>query len=110
MFDPSTLTLGQVSSAIRDFSIVLALIAVVWKARGIFEDVSNFFTRVIKHMDSMENFARTVMDNHLLHIEQDLKTLSGRQDDTSIVRNTFGERSGFYAAANVPEDSATRQV
>jgi len=110
MFDPGNLTLGQVSSAIRDFSIVIVLIVSVWKARGIFEDVSNFFTRVIKHMDSMESFARTVMDNHLLHIEQDLKTLSGRQDDISVTRNTFGERSGFYATANVPEESITRQV
>lgn len=87
MFDPSTLTLGQVSSAIRDLSIVAVLVTISWKARGIYETATQFFDRVTKHMDSMENFARTVVDNHLYHIEMDLKTLSGRKDDTPITRN-----------------------
>ena len=91
MFDPASLTLGQMSSAIRDFTIVVVLFTASWKARGVYEKVSNFITRVTNFMTSMENFTRVVVDNHLKHIEADLKTLSGRQDDIEITRNTVGE-------------------
>jgi hypothetical protein len=88
MFDPSGLTLGQISSTVRDFSIVGALIVVAWKARGVYESASDFFNRTVKHMDTMETFATTVVNNHLKHIESDLKKMAYRQvratDDEQI--------------------------
>lgn len=91
MIDPTQLTLGQIASTIRDLSLVGTLLILVWKSRGVYESASNFFKRTSDHMDSMESFARTVVDNHLKHIEQDLKTLSGRSQDQAITRNTHGE-------------------
>lgn len=81
MFDPSTLTFGQVSGTLRDFAIVGFLITVVWKSRGVYENVKDFFERLTKHMDVMETGMKTLLTNHLAHIEKDLKTLAGRRDE-----------------------------
>lgn len=85
-FDPAQLTLGQVSSALRDFTIVGVLLTASWKARGGYEFVKNFFQRLTTHMDVMERGMQTLLNNHLTHIENDLKTLSGRKDE-----KPFGE-------------------
>lgn len=77
------LSIGEVISSVRDLSIFGVVITVVWKARGVYETVQNFFTRVIKHMDTMENFAHVAVKNHLQHIEQDLKVLAGRKTNYS---------------------------
>lgn len=76
MFDPASITLGQVSSTFRDLSIVGTLAVTVWKARGVYESVSRFFERTVKHMDLMEGFATSVVDNHLKHIEGSLRSFS----------------------------------
>lgn len=88
MFDPSTVTLGQLSSTLRDFTIVGILAGGAWKARGVFESGKNFFNRLIKFMDTMEadsiaikEGVQLILSNHLTHIEQDLKTLAGRKED-----------------------------
>lgn len=81
MFDPAALTLGQVSSSLRDFTVVGVLITVAWKSRGIYDTGKNFFERLTTHMDVMEAGMKTLLTNHLTHIEQDLKKLSGRTDD-----------------------------
>lgn len=99
MFDPSALTLGQVSSTVRDFSIVGTLVVVVWKTRGVYEAASNFFVRTMKHMDTMETFATTVVDNHLKHIESDLRKMVRRQ-----VRATEAENLQ-YEIDDTPESS-----
>lgn len=84
-FDPSQLTLGQVSSTLRDFSIVAVLITVAWKARGWYELAVKFFDRLNRHMDSVEKAQasiqegmQTLLANHLTHIEEDLARLTGR--------------------------------
>lgn len=79
MFDPSSLTLGQLSSSLKDFAIVGFLVGTAWKARGFYELVSNFFTRITKHMDVMETGMNTLLTNHLRHIAQDLSDLSHHQ-------------------------------
>lgn len=88
MFDPTQLTLGQVSSALRDFAVVGFLVGFAWKARGGFEVAKKFFERLTTFMDVMEKdstFIRegmqTLLTNHLSHIESDLKTIVGRKDD-----------------------------
>lgn len=77
------LSIGEVISSLRDLSIFGVVITAVWKARGIYENVQSFFTRVTNHMDTMEQFAQVAVRNHLYHIEQDLKVLSGRKANYS---------------------------
>ena len=75
------LTVGEVTSTLRDFAIIGAMFPVfkfVWKIRGMYESIQNFFTRVTKHMDTMENFAQVAVRNHLNHMERDLRFLAGR--------------------------------
>lgn len=92
MFDPSAVTLGQVSSTIRDLSIVAVLVSVTWKARGMFESVTDFFERTTKHMDTMEAGMNKLLTNHLAHIEADLSKMAHRQ-----VRATDIEQSAYSA-------------
>ncbi len=79
MFDPATLTLGQVSSALRDFTVVGVLLTVAWKTRGLYEAAKNFFQRLTTHMNVMEQGMHTLLHNHLAHIETDLRTMTHRQ-------------------------------
>ena len=80
MFDPSSITLGQLSSSARDLSIVGTLVLGSWKARGIYEAFTHFFDRVTKHMDVMENNISVLMTNHIVHIEESLKQMSQNQE------------------------------
>ena len=79
MFDPAQLTLGQLSAAARDISIVGALIGASWKLRGVYETVSKFIERFIKHMDTVESGLETLLTNHLAHIEVDIKKIAHNQ-------------------------------
>lgn len=80
MFDPSSITLGQASSFVRDFAIVGTLLTVTWKARGVYETVTQFFTRTMKHMDVVEAGISTLLTNHLAHIEEQLTQMSKNQE------------------------------
>jgi hypothetical protein len=84
--DPAQLTLGQVSSALRDLTVVGILLTVAWKSRGVYDSAKGFLERLTTHMDVMEGGMKTLLTNHLTHMEQDLKTLTGRKDD-----KPFGE-------------------
>lgn len=97
MFDPATLTLGQVSSALRDFTIVGVLLTGAWKARGLYERGKNFFQRLTTHMDVMESGMSTLLTNHLPHMEQELKMIAQRQ-----VRATNAEQIQ-YGIDDAPE-------
>ena len=81
MFDPSQVTLAQVSSTVRDFTIVFALVGAAWKARGLYESGARFFARCNQHMDVMEQRTELLLTNHLHHIEADLATLAGRKTE-----------------------------
>jgi hypothetical protein len=85
MFDPSQVTLGQLSSAVRDWAIIGTLAVAVWKARGFYASGVDFFDRIDTHMTRMEMFANKALNNHLSHIEHDLRVLSGRRGD--IIEN-----------------------
>lgn len=99
MLDPSSVTLGQVSSFVRDFSIVGVLITVVWKSRGFYEGVSKFFERLTKHMDAMEEGMKTLLTNHLAHIEADLRTMAYRQ-----VRATEADQMEYALVEDAPRE------
>jgi len=79
MFDPASITLGQVSSSVRDFAIFGVLITLTWKSRGLYEAVTAFFNRTIKHMDVMEAGMTTLLTNHLAHIEAAVEKMSTNQ-------------------------------
>jgi hypothetical protein len=79
MFDPSSITLGQISSSVRDFAIVGTLLTVTWKARGAYEAITQFFTRTMKHMDVMESGMQTLLTNHLAHIEEAVTKMTNNQ-------------------------------
>jgi CTP:phosphocholine cytidylyltransferase-like protein len=88
--DPSGVTLGQIASAIRDFSIVAVLLTAVWKARGVYESITSFFERVTAHIDTMEKFADTVVNNHLKHLEADIRKIARHQ-----IRATDAEQDQY---------------
>jgi hypothetical protein len=97
MFDPAQLTLGQVSSALRDFAIVGFLVGGAWKARGLFESGKKFFERLTTFMTVVQEDSafiregmRTLLTNHLTHMEADLRNMSQRQ-----VRATEYERAAY---------------
>jgi hypothetical protein len=79
MFDPSSLTLGQVSSAIRDFTVVGVLLTGSWKIRGVYEAMKTFFKRLTTHMDFVEQSLNVLLTNHMTHIEKDLRVMARRQ-------------------------------
>jgi len=97
MFDPASLTLGQVSSAIRDFAIVGFLVGGAWKARGLFESGKRFFERLTTFMDTVESDSayirqgmHTLLTNHLTHMETDLRKMAHHQvRATSLEQDTY---------------------
>ena len=79
MFNPGQLTLGEISSTVKDFAIVALIIKLAWSSRGIYEHGKAFFMRCVSHMDFMEKGMSTLLENHLKHIEADLAKLTGRE-------------------------------
>jgi len=79
MFNPAQLTLGEIASAFRDLAIVTVLLRAAWSSRGLYEHGKAFFNRCIEHMDYMEFGMKTLLENHLTHIEADLAKLTGRE-------------------------------
>jgi len=79
MFSPGQLTFGEISSAVKDFAIVALIIKLAWSSRGIYEHGKAFFQRCVQHMDFMEIGMKTLLENHLKHIEADLAKLTGRE-------------------------------
>ena len=97
MFDPAQLTLGQLSAAARDISIVGALIGASWKLRGVYEKASDFIERFVKHMDKMECGMETLLTNHLAHMEVDLKKIAHNQvraSESEQVEYQIGDDAG----------------
>lgn len=90
MFDPSQVTLGQLSSAVRDWAIIGTLATIVWKARGFYSKTEAFIDRIGTHMTRMETFADNALNNHLAHMQHDLRVLSGRKSDVIEVHDSVG--------------------
>lgn len=102
MFDPASLTLGQVSSTLRDFTIVGVLLTGAWQARGVYEAMKGFFRRLTTHMDVMEKGMNTLLTNHLAHIEASLKQMTRHQiraTDEEQVQYEIEDESGSKDAS-----------
>lgn len=79
MLNPSQWTLGEISSAVRDFGIFSSLVIATWKSRGLYESGKAFFNRCVQHMDTMETGMKTLLENHVVHMEADLAKIAGRK-------------------------------
>ncbi len=84
MYDPTTLTVGAVISAIRDIGFIAGLVVFGWKVRDWVQPLVKFFERADKHMDIMESGMNALLTNHLKHIETDLRTLTGRKSEIDL--------------------------
>lgn len=69
-------TLTLVLGWLRELSIIGFILALAWHARGAYDDAKNFFERISTHMETMETFAKSVVENHLTHMEESLKKLA----------------------------------
>ena len=89
MYDPqTTVNLGQIISTLRDAGFLVGILVVGWNARGLFQPIKDFFQRASKHMDNVEagmtsiqGDMKILLNNHLSHIESDMKHIAGRTTD-----------------------------
>lgn len=90
MTDTQTITLPiqQVIASFRDGAIIVAICTIGWKARALYQVAKDFFKRSLEHMDkvekgmnAMESGMSILLDNHLTHIQADLKSMSGRKEE-----------------------------
>lgn len=79
MFNPAQLTLGEIASTFRDFAIVAVIVKLSWSSRGLYDHGKAFFERLDAFMVYMQAGMKTLLENHLNHIEADLAKLTGRE-------------------------------
>ena len=80
MFNPAQLTLGEIASTLRDLAIVAILLKAAWHSRGLYDDAKAFFKRCTLHMDYVEGSMKTLLENHLVHIEAGVTALAKKKD------------------------------
>jgi hypothetical protein len=85
MLSPSQWTIGELSSAVKDYGIFATVVIVGWKSRGaiqpamdLFKKANAFFDKVDGqmargnlHMQKMESGMDTLLNNHLAHLKSD---------------------------------------
>lgn len=85
MLNPSQWTIGELSSAVKDYGIFVTVVVVGWKSRGAVQPLIDFvkkvsefidkvdarFERADKHMLTMETSMSTLLNNHLAHLKSD---------------------------------------
>lgn len=91
MFIDPSITVAALSALLKDWAIVGTLAYIVWRLRGFFDTAVLFVARVNKHMNLMEGFASKTLNNHLAHIQHDLRTLSGRKSDIIEIHESFSD-------------------
>lgn len=83
MLNPSQWTIGELSSAIKDYGIFVTVTVGAWKCRGavqpaidLFKKANAFFDKVDEqiargnlHMQKMEGGMDTLLNNHLAHLK-----------------------------------------
>lgn len=98
MVDPTTATtttieVGNIFAILRDGAFAFGILVFGWKARDFFQPIFTFFSRANQHMTTVEETMvsqsqtmsrleagmSVAMNNHLRHIEHDIRVLSGRK-------------------------------
>lgn len=83
MFNPSQVTIGELSSAVKDYGIFITVVVVGWKARSVVQPCIDFvkkvsefidkvdarFERADKFMVSMDTNMDLLLNNHLSHLK-----------------------------------------
>jgi hypothetical protein len=64
----------------RDISVVSGILVVAWKARGMWDSVAAFITKVGTFMDTMTAHADTLVSNHLNHLQKSADQMNGKLD------------------------------
>lgn len=74
----SQMTVGEAISSIRDITLVAGVLILGWKARSWVQPVIDFFDNANKFMVDMRHDMQTLLNNHLSHIESDLRHMTSR--------------------------------
>lgn len=83
MLSPSQVTIGELSSAVKDYGIFITVVVVGWKARAIVQPCIDFvkkvsefidkvdtrFERADKFMVNMDANMDLLLNNHLSHLK-----------------------------------------
>ena len=85
MYVDPELTVSAILSWLRDAGILVAIAVFGWKARGAFQEVSDFANLIRNHMVRMEAFVVDVKSNHLFHIEQYLYDIAKDRNQVSLI-------------------------
>lgn len=81
----SSINLTSLLGYLRDLSVILTLLTVVWKIRGAWDEVINFRQDCTRFMTKMEVHADTMVNNHLKHIEEDSKKIKEALEDQTVL-------------------------
>jgi len=73
--------IGEAISSIRDIVVVIGVLTFGWKIRGWVQPGIDFFKMATLFMVDMRRDMHTLLNNHLLHIESDLRHMSGRKPE-----------------------------
>lgn len=77
------MTIGQLASTLRDLTVVVSVVTIGWKTRSWLQPVFDFFKRANAFMTLMEHNMNVLLNNHIKHIESDVRRMSGRDYDES---------------------------
>lgn len=88
MFNPGSLSIGDISSAVKDYGIFVTVLFLGWKGRGIiqpgidlFKKLSGFIDKIDsrlpradQHMAFMEGSMHQLLNNHLAHLKTEAES------------------------------------
>ena len=105
MFDPNSVTMGELFTALRYVGVLVTILVAGWKAHATIQPMMEFLElvkklmiRSEKHMDAMEESMTLLLDNHLTHIGANVHHFTHNQ-----VRATAAEQVEYEEADAVME-------
>jgi hypothetical protein len=72
---------GEVISSVRDVVVVFTVLTFGWKVRSWVQPAIDFFDNANQFMADTRKDMQTLLNNHLSHIESDLRHMSGRSHE-----------------------------
>ena len=100
MFDPNSVTMGELFTTLRYVGVLVTILVAGWKAHAVIQPFMDFLEEVKKlmkrsemHMDIMEESMRLLLTNHLTHIGNHVRAVAHNQ-----VRATDAEQVEYQIA------------
>lgn len=87
----SQMPVGEVISSIRDITFVLGILYTGWKARAWVQPIITFFDNANAFMVDTRKDLQMLLNNHLTHIEADLRHMSGRHEHVDLIDSSEGD-------------------